>query len=258
MVRTYKPVTNFNKRKYLIKRSFNKRQEAMIPLRFQTPKRYKGIQQETKYIDNIPAANGASAGSTIAISTAGTILNWWPIQNGGAFAAGQSLVQFPQGTTKNQRIGNKSFIRHIRGKLIFTVPSGSTDGDVLRVIIYQDRQCNGTAATVADILEYASCSSFQQMDFVDQIKILHDEHITINPQTSTAANSTAIAMLTRCIFSLKINQEVHFNNTTGTLAGIVSNNFNVLVISTTGNSTISGTATGAAGSSFIRTYFKDK
>lgn len=212
---------------------------------------------ETKYIDNVPAANGASVGSAVNIPNAGVILNWWPIQNGGAFTAGQSLVQIPQGTTKNTRIGNKSRLYALRGRLSFFINS-TNSGDIIRCILYEDRQCNGMPATVADILEYASINSFQAMDYVDQITILMDKTFALNPPTSVVAGEISCSFWKHIKFSYKRKHELHYNNTTGSLGGIVSSNLNMLLIGSSGGSTnIQGSAAGTNSCSYIRTYFKD-
>lgn len=214
-------------------------------------------RNETKYIDNIPAANGGVNGSNVSIPAAGVIVNWWPIQNGGAFAAGQSLVQIPQATTKNTRIGNKSFITKIRGRLLFTIAAGNI-ADNIRMIVYHDRQCNGTAVTVADILEQAALNSFQQMDFVDQITILKDKTFTINPSTSVVGGDISVGFNVNKKFACLLNQEVHFSNTTGVLTGIVSSNYGILLISQNAQTALVGSAAGTNACSVVRTYFKDQ
>jgi len=211
---------------------------------------------EKKYIDQYPATNAAGAGADQFVLNTGLIMNWWSPQV--AVAAAQSLVQIPQGTTKNTRIGNKCRIKAIRMKLLFKIAGNTIGNDTLRCIIYQDRQCNGTPATVADILELGDMNSFQAMDFVDQIKILYDKKYVLDANTSTALNTSAIQINLPVDISMKMNHEIHFNNTTGALAGIVSNNFNMLLINENPNTTvIQGTvANGAA--SVCRVYFTDQ
>jgi len=236
--------------------AYIKRKSYPVPQKF-IRVRQSRLSGETKYIDNIPAANGGNAGSAVNIPNAGVIMNWWPIQNGGAFSAGQSLVQIPQGTTKNTRIGNKSRLYALRGRLSFFINSGNT-GDVIRCILFEDRQCNGAAANVADVLEYASINSFQAMDYVDQIKILFDKSFALNPPTSVAAGENSCSFWKHVKFNYKKVHELHYNNTTGTLGGIVSSNLNMLLIGSSGGATdIQGSAAGTNSCSFIRTYFKD-
>nr|WAE42181.1 MAG: capsid protein [Cressdnaviricota sp.] len=264
---TNRPYSRFPKRRYpsnAITPIMKRQRKTYIPRtvqpRYNRMSRYMNAfagNSETKYIDNIPTSAGSSTGVTVAIPTAGLVWSFWPIQNGGAFVSGQSLNQFPQNTTKNTRIGNKSFITHIRGRIILDLPAGS-ESDAVRIIFYQDRQCNGIAATVADILELASVSSWQQMDFVDQIKIISDKTYHLNVLDSVVATQSSTQLLKYIKFSHRINTEVHFNNTTGVLTGIVSNNFGMLFIATQNNVTnVLATAAGTGASSTIRTYFKD-
>jgi len=255
---------NPTSRKYLLTRPIRYRPPLPRPgtykMRYNRASRFMnayGGAGETKYIDNIPANNTGVAGASQAIPNSGLIISWWPITNGGAFQSNQSLVQIPQGTTKNTRIGNKSRVYALRARLSFKIPGGDVP-DVTRCILYEDRQCNGTAATVADILEYASYNSFQAMDFVDQITILMDKTFTLNPPTSVVATETSIDYFKHIKFSYKKRHEIHFANTTGALTGVTSTNLNMLLISQANTNTqLLATATGAGASSFIRTYFKD-
>nr|WAE42769.1 MAG: capsid protein [Cressdnaviricota sp.] len=215
---------------------------------------------ETKYIDNGPGANQAAAGTftDVVIPAAGVIVSWGTLAPGGD-VLDCSLNKVLQGTTKNERVGNKFRIHAIRGKLTFFIPAASTiGGDIVRMIIFQDKQCNGVASTVADVLEWANINSFQAMDYVDQIKILFDETHEMNPDTSTVAGKNSIQYFKECHFSLKLNAEIHYNAILAALGGIISNNFNMLLISRNGTTVLAGATGGYPSSSFVRTYFKDQ
>lgn len=154
-----------------------------------------------------------------------------------------SLCLLPQGTTDQKRIGNKVTIRninlHLSGSLDDQGTGVFSDG-CYRVIVFIDKQCNGAAAAVTDILNTANISSFRNMDQVDRFTILKDKMYVL-PCRSTNVLHT-ISPLIRVNWSKKCNIPVHFSSTTGAITEIRSNNIGILFISNTVNENTGGIA----------------
>lgn len=200
----------------------------------------------TKYCD---MGIGASGTAATGVSGAGTILTFYNMSSafGGPSA---SLFQIVQGTTKNNRIGNKVFVTHIRAKMNLIL-SSSTYADQIRWILYKDNQANGAAATVAQILELASTAgieSFQSMDYVDRIKIIKDKWVKLIPTIGVSGTSSTPIIIPQK-FNHKANCEVRYSSTTGAITEIQSDNYGILAIA------YGGAATTMSGT--FRVYFRD-
>ncbi len=156
-----------------------------------------------------------------------------------------TMVIIAQGNTKSTRIGRKSVIKQINWRYNISLPSvidqvGVSTSDTVRVILYQDKQCNGATATVTDILETADYQSFNQLANKHRFRILMDRTHDINRLTGwsvSATNSTVFSVENSYSFYKKCNITIEYDNTgpTGALTTIRSNNICVLLISKIGN-----------------------
>ncbi len=154
----------------------------------------------------------------------------------------ETVIIIPQGVTEIQRIGRKCTLRSIHWKYRLSIPeqdavADPASGDDIRVILYQDKQCNGTAATATDILETASVHSFRNLANSGRFHILMDRLETINYKTlaSDAANVVSSAIVRKeFTYNKKCMIPIEYSATTGALAEIRSNNIGVLLVSLTG------------------------
>lgn len=156
-----------------------------------------------------------------------------------------SLNLVPQGTTDQTRVGNKITIRNINIHAYSNNDDQTTlafAGSNIRVIVYLDKQANGAAAAVTDILNTAAITSFRNMDQVDRFVILVDK-VVFNPVECANALHTSNQ---RHYWSVnkKCNIPVHFSSTTGAITEVRSNNIGILYISdfASGNSAANGRA----------------
>lgn len=145
-----------------------------------------------------------------------------------------SLNLVPQGTTDQTRIGNKITIRNINIHGYCNNDDQTTvafAGSNIRVIVYLDKQANGAAAAVTDIVKTAALSSFRNMDQVDRFVILVDK-VIFNPVECTNALHTTNQ---RHYWSVnkKCMIPIHFSSTTGAIAEVRSNNIGILYLSDT-------------------------
>lgn len=185
-----------------------------------------GRFQEMKWLD-VSVADGT-------IATSGDILN------------SGTIVVVPQGTTQSERIGRMIMIKKILLKYQLVLPN-STDmsetSDVIRVILYMDKQCNGATATVADILQSASFQAFRALDNSKRFTILMDRTEALTTPCAagngTANDSGRVLRFKR--FYKNCSIPIEYNSTTGAITEIRSNNLGILTISSKGVGGFSGT-----------------
>ncbi len=159
-----------------------------------------------------------------------------------AGAVTDSINKIAQGVTEVTRVGRKAFIKRIRWSFNYTLPeqdavADPASGDVLRVIVYKDKQANGATAAVTDILESADYQSFLNLANSMRFVILTDKTYSINYATmnSDGAGVTSQSSVIRSGTWFKTcNIPLEFNASTGAITEIRSNNIGVLLISKNG------------------------
>lgn len=158
----------------------------------------------------------------------------------------ESMNLIQQGVADNQRIGRKVHVERFQytyGLSIASVQNVSAArSDIVRVIIYEDLQCNGAAASVFDILETDSIFAFRKMSNIDRFNILHEAWSCLNPVGIVAAcgceNITVNAFVTMVVVDIPVDVTLDFSGTTGAIDEIRSSNIGVLLISRFGVATI--------------------
>lgn len=149
-----------------------------------------------------------------------------------------SLINIVQGTGESQRIGRKVTVSGIGLHWTANLQVQSEAqfaSDTYRVILYQDKQTNGTAAVPSDLLEApVSILSFRNLANSNRFRILYDKNFEINAKTG---GETASVFTTGQITAIPkmwvaTNVACEFSGTTGNISEIRSNNFGILVLST--------------------------
>lgn len=157
-----------------------------------------------------------------------------------------SVCKIAQGTDENERIGRKIVLKKLLMRYVVNLYNGTdaanTD-DGVRVIVYLDKQANGATATVTNILNSASYTSFNNLSNKDRFTILYDETTDISA-TAGAWNGTANVFgahgITKTMFK-EVNIPIQFSDTLGAITELRSNNVGVLLISDNGNINFKGT-----------------
>jgi len=146
------------------------------------------------------------------------------------------LNTVPQGTGDTQRIGNKMTIKNINVRYRYRLDTAVNRGCVLRVMLVQDLQCNGEEAETGDILDGwfdqaeppvfqpPNIQSFRNLDNDERFKILYDKFTTVNHDLVTSAGASDQAVSTVKKINKKCSIPINFNNTTGAITEIRSNN----------------------------------
>ncbi len=157
---------------------------------------------------------------------------------GGTIQAGGSVINIAQGVTESQRIGRKCTIRSIHWRYLISmteIDAAATpaNGDTVRVILYLDKQCNGTTAVTTSILETNTFHSFRNLANSGRYQILLDQTNRLSYQTlaSDGAGVVSSANYAREFqFNKKCNIPIEYDSTTGALTEIRSNNIGVLLM----------------------------
>lgn len=141
-------------------------------------------------------------------------------------ASGQ-LTLIPQGITESTRLGRKCVIKSIELRAeISYVPAASTIGsDVVHLYVVLDKQCNGAAAAITDVMTSADFNNnLKNLDNSDRFVILKKFVVTLNSAAGAAAafstNTQMISWYKKC------NIPIEFDNSaaTGAITTIRSNN----------------------------------
>lgn len=158
------------------------------------------------------------------------------IASGGTVTASVNLIA--QGVTESQRVGRKCTLKTIQWNYTVSLPEDDAQatppaGDIVRVILFLDKQANGATAAVTDVLESADYQSFLNLANSQRFHILHDKRYSLNYLTlaSDGAGVVSSGQVQREHQVYKTcNIPVEFNSTTGAIGEIRSNNVGVLLI----------------------------
>lgn len=142
-----------------------------------------------------------------------------------------------QGTTEKQRIGRKLIVKSIGWRMRMVAKSQSSaasTSDVMRVILYLDRQANGAAATVTGILESANFQSFNNLANKQRFRTLMDREYALNNLAGGGDGTTEDygEAVTIDSFFKKCNIAIEYDDssTDGAITSVRSNNIGVLII----------------------------
>ncbi len=159
-----------------------------------------------------------------------------------AGAVTDSINKIAQGVTEVQRVGRKCTLKSINWRFDCTLPESDAAGtpappDVVRVIMYLDKQANGATAAQSDILESADYQSFNNLANKSRFRTLMDRTYALN-YAGLGSDGAAVISNNEVVhqdsFFKKVNIPLEFDSTTGAITEIKSNNIGVLLHSKTG------------------------
>lgn len=192
-------------------------------------KPYKNVYVKPGY-ERLGGFYGRFTGPNAELKFLDTAISFSFDATGEVPATGQ-LNLIPQGSTESQRIGRKVVIKslYIRGTVTFT-PAASTSGvDDVFLYIVLDRQCNGAAAAITDVLtSNAMGSALVNLANTDRFVILGRKSWKLQ---SAAGVSAAYARdQIPWSFYKKLNVPIEFDSssTSGAITTIRSNNIFLL------------------------------
>jgi len=141
------------------------------------------------------------------------------------------IVTISQGPGPNQRVGRKVMLKSIdiRGQLQLQVALVPTDAsDIIRLMVVQDKQANGAAFTVTDVLTTGKWLQHTNLEQEDRFRILCDNTYNMdNPYGPRCENSLPYRI------NIKLNIPIYYDNTstTGQIQTQQSNSIAVLLVS---------------------------
>ncbi len=173
---------------------------------------------ETKFLDTATAANVISNSGEIHLSSANIIL---------------------QGDTDSGRDGRKVIAKNLQIRFMVTLPSSTTVAnmqDVVRIIVYRDRQANGAAATIAKLFNGTSIFAFGRLANKGRFSILAEETITLNGNIGTGStpNSQSAAVRQYGKIFRKLNFPLEFSGIAGDITDVASNNIGIAAFTESG------------------------
>jgi len=144
-----------------------------------------------------------------------------------------NLVIIPQDDTESGRIGRKVTIKSIwvKGTVFMASAAAATNtSDATRLMLVQDKQANGAAFTVAQVLAQISINGFRNLENENRFRVLWDTTIRINQNGGLAAATFEQARQ----FSkyIKCNIPIEYDSTasTGAIGTQRSNSLAILML----------------------------
>lgn len=143
-------------------------------------------------------------------------------------ASGQ-LNLIPQGVTESTRVGRKATIKslQIRARLVYTPAAAATASTIVFIYVVLDKQCNGAAAAITDVLTSNDMSGAM-------VNLANSERFIILKKfkiyfTAPSGVSGAYNNIDRHIeYYKRCNIPIEFSSTTGAITEIKSNNIFLL------------------------------
>jgi len=171
------------------------------------------------------------------------------VQNNTGNVISSFCTGITQGTNDNQRSGGQILVTGLQLRGEFYLPSDQTSAnqvDQFRFIVFVDRQCNGTAPTVASVLETANLYSFYNEDNIPvggkgRFKILWDKMLILATKTQSHdaggnVRTSPVRIPIKKNFKLKV--PIIYNSTLGNLTEMNLNNIGAICINGQGVSGI--------------------
>ena len=151
-----------------------------------------------------------------------------------------------QGTGESQRIGRKITIRKIDWRYTIAVlaqTDAALTAESCRVMLIHDHQCNGVTPTVGDVLKTADYQSFNDLANTGRFNTLFDRTYTIRaPLSGNGTSDQTGTYYINGYVHKDVNINIEFDNTTGAIGEIRSNNIFLLFIAENGICRVNGKA----------------
>lgn len=175
--------------------------------------RYASSGAEMKYFDTLIGDQSLSA-------TTGLIL-----------APSLNLMQ--QGNGETDRIGRKCVIQSVHIKMRVrqaAATSTVTTDNLVRIMVYHDKQSNGGPATAALLLTTDDILSFRNLQTTGRFRILYDTTRAV--YTPLSGNGTASVSGEKQLYvkmNKKCNIPLEFDASTGAISDLTTNNIGIAV-----------------------------
>ncbi len=161
-----------------------------------------------------------------------------------------TFVTIPQGVTESQRVGRKCTIKAINWRWRVRLPNTTTVGntsDTARMIMYLDKQTNGSPATAILLLEAGAGSvgfqSYNNLENSGRFRILYDKVVDLVAKSGSGTGAAGVQFGEDNVYGSmykKCNIPIEYDNSasTGVLTSMRSNNLGFLFLSSDGVATV--------------------
>ncbi len=157
--------------------------------------------------------------------------------------AEDSCVTIAEGNGEQERVGRRVTITKIQWKydlILASTAVAANTSDSVRVILYQDRQCNGATATALNILKTDDFQSFNNLSNSKRFTILYTRTHQLSCPSGSGRGSTDTLSFGENSLNVSMNKscnipiEYDSSVTTGAIASVRSNNIGVLLMGKSG------------------------
>jgi len=149
------------------------------------------------------------------------------------------------GTGESQRVGRKICVKQVIIKGYAFLPDATdkqNTADFVKVVVYGDKQANGAAATIANLLSSADVLSFNNLQNSQRFKTLKSKIVTLHAsgvghgESSTPTTTTATGRgLRHFVMKVNLNAIIEFSGTGSGVSDLTSNNIGIYAISQAGD-----------------------
>ncbi len=167
------------------------------------------LQPEMKHLDTSFTINVVNAGAVESIPLNGIL----------------------QSDASNGRVGNRAHIHKVMIRGFVSLTASVDSNDVVRVIIFQDKQASGTTPTVAQILQTASTNSFRNRDTTKRFNILYDHRMQWESNSLDVAGTAFVVPQTLFENFKNVDFVTQWTADAATFAAISTNSIGILTIS---------------------------
>jgi len=138
-----------------------------------------------------------------------------------------------QGDDINNRHGRRVQLKAVHVCGVIKPIDDTTVANVSRVMLVFDKQCNGAALTIADVLTSVSGTSYNKLDNRDRFVVLADYKYALGGMNTTATQTYgASPSCFKVDIHRKINLPVTFIGTTNAIASIQSGSLYLITVGT--------------------------
>lgn len=148
-------------------------------------------------------------------------------------------IPIAQGTTESERIGRKICVKKIMFSIRMWIPSFAAmtnTSDEIRIVLYQDKQCNGATILTNDLLTATDTQAWRKLVNSGRFKFLYDKTVLLETVAAIAIPSSdviktgIVAKMVKGYFD--VNIPIEYSSTTGAITEIRSNNIGMMMITT--------------------------
>ncbi len=135
-----------------------------------------------------------------------------------------SLIKIAQGDTGSTRDGRKIVITGIHFKGRLQLDAGNS-GDMVRLVLYVDKQPNGATAATADYWATANgdTNSFRNLTETKRFRVLSDKTYVLNQQSATVTQT-----IRRIEYNFKVNIPINYTSTLGAITELQETNIGLM------------------------------